>query len=52
MKMKVGQTDMYPCGTAPMTNEHLLQHCPLHGASRRDSWPAGETHGLKERLMA
>ena len=29
---------MCPCNADIMTAEHLLQHCPLHGAMRRDTW--------------
>ena len=30
---------MCPCNADIMTAEHLLQHCPLHDAMRRDTWP-------------
>ena len=39
-KFKVGESEMYPCNTDIMTAEHLLQHCWLHDAMRRDTWLA------------
>ena len=30
---------MCPCNAGIMTAEHLLQHCQLHDALRRDMWP-------------
>ena len=38
-KFKVGESEMCPCNADIMTAEHLLQHCPLHDAMRRDTWP-------------
>ena len=38
-KLKIGQSEMCPCGTAPMTTEHLLQECPLQDGPRRATWP-------------
>ena len=37
-KFKVGEPEMCPCNADIMTAEHLLQHCPLHDAMRRDTW--------------
>ena len=37
-KFKVGESEMCPCNADIMTAEHLLQHCPLHDATRRDTW--------------
>ena len=38
-KFKVGESEMCPCNAGIMTAEHLLQHCRLHDAMRRDMWP-------------
>ena len=38
-KFKVGESEMCPCNADIMTVEHLLQHCRLHDAMRRDMWP-------------
>ena len=38
-KFKVGESEMCPCNADIMTAEHLLQHCRLHDAMRRDTWP-------------
>ena len=38
-KFMVGESEMCPCNADIMTAEHLLQHCPLHDAMRRDTWP-------------
>ena len=38
-KFKVGESEMCPCNADIMTAKHLLQHCPLHDAMRRDAWP-------------
>ena len=38
-KFKVDESEMYPCNADIMTTEHLLQHCQLHDAVRRDMWP-------------
>ena len=38
-KFKVGESEMCPCNAHIMTAENLLQHCPLHDAMRRDTWP-------------
>ena len=38
-KFKVGESEMCPCNADIMTAEHLLQHCRLHDALRRDMWP-------------
>ena len=46
-KFKVGESEMCPCN-ADMTAEHLLQHCPLHDAMRRDTWP--EPTLLRDKL--
>ena len=47
-EFRIGQTDMCPCDTAPMTSAHLLQDCPLHANLRQETWPE-ETH-LKDKL--
>ena len=47
-KMKIGQTEMCPCDTAPMDTAHLLQDCPLQDIPRLAAWPE-ETH-LREKL--
>ena len=38
-KFKAGESEMCPCTADIMTVEHLLQHCRLHDAMRRDTWP-------------
>ena len=38
-KLKIGQTGLCPCYTAPRTTQHLLQDCPLHNAVRGETWP-------------
>ena len=38
-KFKVGESEMCPCNADIMTAEHLLQHCRLYDAIRRDTWP-------------
>ena len=38
-KFKVGESEMCPCNADIMTAEHLLQHCQLYDAVRRDTWP-------------
>ena len=38
-KFKVGESEMCPCNADIMTAKHLLQHCPLYGAMKRDTWP-------------
>ena len=46
--LKVGQTEMCPCSTAPQNTEHLLQECPRQAALRREVWP--RPLPLKEKL--
>ena len=36
---KAGESEMRTCNADVMTVEHLLQHCQLHDALRRDMWP-------------
>ena len=47
-KFKAGESEMCPCNADIMTAEHLLQHCPLHDATRRDTWP--EPTPLRDKL--
>ena len=47
-KFKVGESEMCPCNADIMTAEHLLQHCRLHDAMRRDMWP--EPMLLRDKL--
>ena len=47
-KFKVGESEMCPCNADIMTAEHLLQHCRLHDAMRRDTWP--EPMLLRDKL--
>ena len=47
-KFKVGESEMCPCNADIMTAEHLLQHCQLHDALRRDVWP--EPVPLRDKL--
>ena len=43
-KFKVRESEMCPCNADIMTAEHLLQHCQLHDALRRDMWPEQHRH--------
>ena len=47
-KFKVGESEMRPCNADIMTAEHLLQHCRLHDALRRDMYP--EPTLLRDKL--
>ena len=47
---KIGDSEMGPCYANIMTVEHLLQHCPLHDAMRRDVWP--EPTPLRDKLYS
>ena len=47
-KLKVGESEMCPCNADIMTAEHLLQHCQLHDALRRDMLP--EPIPLRDKL--
>ena len=47
-KFKDGESEMCPCNADIMTTEHLLQHCRLHDAMRRDMWP--ELMLLRDKL--
>ena len=47
-KLKIGQSEMYPCDTAQMTTYQLLQHCPLHDDLRSAAWP--EITSLREKF--
>lgn len=38
-KLKISETELCTCGTAPMTTEHILQNCPDHAGCRKDWWP-------------
>ena len=35
-KLHIGDTDVCPCGMAPMTVEHLLQDCATHTHKREE----------------
>ena len=48
VNFKVGEPEMCPCNADVMTAEHLLQHCQLHDALRRDMWP--EPEPLRDKL--
>ena len=37
-KFKVGESEMCPYNADITTVEHLLRHCRLHDALRRDMW--------------
>ena len=41
-------SEMCPWDTAPVTTEHMLQHCPQHDGRRGDTWP--EKRPLREKL--
>ena len=47
-KFTVGESEKSPCNADIVTAEHLLQHCQLHGALRRDMWP--EPKPLMDKL--
>ena len=47
-KLKVGEFEMRPCNADIITAEHLLQHCQLHDALRRDMRP--EPKPLTDKL--
>ena len=47
-RLKIGESDLCPCDTAPMTTAHLLQDCPLHEAFHQATWPTMTT--LTEKL--
>ena len=54
-KFKVGESEMCPCNADIMIAEHLLQHCRLYDAMRRDTWPEptllrDKLHGNLEEL--
>jgi len=38
-KHEAGQSDIFPCENGPMTNGHLLQHCPIHYGHWQTAWP-------------
>ena len=48
-KFKVGESEMCLCNADIMTAEHLLQHCQLHDAMRRDMWL--EPPPLRDKLF-
>ena len=39
---------MWPCNTAPVTSDHLLQHCPRQSTLWKTAWP--EDLPLMEKL--
>ena len=47
-KLKAGKSETCPCNADIMTAEHLLQHCRMHDALRRDMWP--EPTLLRDKL--
>ena len=48
-KLKIGTTDMCPCGEEQQTVPHVLQRCQLHEAVRQMTWPAPTQ--LQEKLF-
>ena len=48
-RLKIGQTDCYPCNTAPMTSQHLLQDYLLHDVVMRETWPKDTS--LRDKLF-
>ena len=48
-KLHIGDTDMCPCGMAPMTVQHLLQDFTTHQNERKATWPT-ETP-VKEKIF-
>ena len=47
-KMKIGQTQICPCDTAPMVTAHVLQDSPLQDMPSLAAWP--EETPLREKL--
>ena len=50
-KLHIGDTDVCPCGMAPMTVEHLLQDCATH-TQKRGRQPGLQKHTRKKICMA
>ncbi|KAK7100293.1 hypothetical protein V1264_023271 [Littorina saxatilis] len=48
-KLKIGQSEMCTCNTAPMTTAHLLQECPLQEERRSTAWP--DETPLQKKLL-
>ena len=42
-KFKKGDNDLCPCGTAPMTAEHVLRECPSYNSERTATWAQAVT---------
>ena len=40
----VRETQMCPCDTAPVTTQHLFQHCPLQDIPRSAAWTEVTAH--------
>ena len=38
-KIKVGQDETCPCGTAPENSEHVLQDCTMYSQPISKLWP-------------
>ena len=47
-KFKVDEFEMCPCKADILTAKHVLQHCQLHDALRRDMW--SEPMPLRDKL--
>ena len=47
-KLRIGKSEMCPCGTAPKNAEHVLQACPLYHSNRSALWPQETT--LNDKL--
>jgi len=55
-KMRIGPTDLCPCGDAPQTAKHILQDCRNLAAQRRQFWPtpidiAQKLYGCQDDLQ-
>ena len=42
-KLRIGESEMCPCGIAAENAEHVLQNCPLYHHTRTDIWPQEAT---------
>jgi hypothetical protein len=40
-KFRIGESDICPCDTEPMTVEHILGRCPRLATVRMEIWPEG-----------
>lgn len=48
-KLRIGDSEMCPCGTAAENAEHVLQSCPLYNQARTGIWP--QEASLEDKLF-